>query len=113
MRRFVLLFTIVFVLVAAAGACDNAKAAEHQAQMKALLTKVSSTWDQVQKAATPAAMKAHSDALAELQAMHEKHLAAQSGEKKMDCKAMMAKMKAEGKECECCKEHKDHPAKAD
>ncbi len=119
MKRWITLFAVVFLFVAVASACDDAKAAEHQAQMKAVLAKVSSTWDQVQKAATPAAkdaaMKAHSEALADLQAMHEKHMAA-GGEKKMDCKAMMAKMKAEGKKCEmaCCKEHEkaehaDHP----
>ena len=121
MKRLITLLAVVFLFVAVAGACDNAKAADHQAQMKAVLSKVTTTWDQVQKATSPAAkdaaMKAHSDALAELQAMHEKHMAA-AGEKKMDCRAMMDKMKAEGKECkmECCKDHKkaedhaSHPA---
>jgi hypothetical protein len=119
MKRLVLLFALVFTLAASAAACDKAQAAEHQSQMKAALTKIHTSWDAVQKAATPAAkdvaIKAHGEALAEFQAMHEKHLAAaQEGEKKMG--AMMAKMKAEGKKCEmeCCKKHdkathSDHP----
>lgn len=111
MKRVSMMIAIVFLFVAVAGACEKGNAAEHQAHMKALFTKVSTSWEQVQNAATPAAretaLKAHGDALAELKAAHEKHLAA-APEKKMDCKAMMEKMKAEGKECkmECCKDHK-------
>ena len=112
MKRLSLIVAILFVLVAAAGACDKPQAAEHQAHMKTLLDKVNTTWDQAQTASTPAAkdlaLRAHGEALAALKAAHEKHLSAADAEKKMDCKAMMAKKKAAGEECkmECCKAHK-------
>jgi hypothetical protein len=112
MKRLSLIVVILFVFVAAAGACEKPQAAEHQAHMKALLDKVNGTWDQAQTASTPAArelaLRAHGEALKDLKAMHEKHLASMSTEKKMDCKEMMAKKKAAGEECkmECCKAHK-------
>jgi hypothetical protein len=112
MRRISLMIAVVFLFVATAAACDNAKAAEHQAQMKALMTKVDTTWEQAQKATTPAAkeaaLKLHGEALAELKTMHEKHLAMAAAEPKMDCKKMMEKKAASGEGCkmECCKDHK-------
>ncbi|MEO6120200.1 MAG: hypothetical protein ABIP12_05865 [Terriglobales bacterium] len=112
MKRLSLIVAILFVFVASAGACEKPQAAEHQAHMKVILDKVNGTWEQAQSAATPAArelaLRSHGEALAELKAMHQKHLAAMSSEKKMDCKEMMAKKKAAGEECkmECCKAHK-------
>jgi len=108
MRRLIWTMVLLLSLGAVGSACDKG-AAEHQAKMQALHTKMTATWNDVQNAATPAAkeaaLKAHGAVLAEMQAMHEKHAAA-APEKKMDCKAKMEKMKAEGKKCEmaCCKE---------
>jgi hypothetical protein len=118
MKRISLVITVMFLLVAAAGACDNAKATEHQTQMKTMLAKMDSTWTQVQNAATPAAkeiaLRAHGDALAEFKAMHEKHMTAMAAEPKMDCKEMMAKKEASGEGCKmaCCKDHKKDDAAA-
>lgn len=108
MQRLILTSVVLLSLVAVGSACDK-DAAEQQAKMQVLHAKVTATWSDVQAAATPtakeAALKAHGAVLAEMQAMHEKHASAVA-EKKMDCKAKMEKMKAEGKKCEmaCCKE---------
>ncbi len=118
MKRLSLIIAIVFVFVTAAGACENPQAAAHQAQMEALMGKVTNTWEQAQTASTPAAkeiaLRSHGEALAELKAVHDKHMAAAGTEKKMDCKEMMAKKKAAGEECkmECCKDHKAGAASA-
>jgi hypothetical protein len=112
MKRLSLIVAIVFVFVTAASACEKPQAAAHEAQMKALMGKVNTTWEHAQSASTPAAkeiaLRAHGDALAEMKAVHEQHMAAAGTEKKMDCKEMMAKKKAAGEECkmECCKDHK-------
>jgi hypothetical protein len=111
MKRISLVAAVLFLFVAAAGACEKAKAGDHQAQMKALLAKVDASWNQVLSATTPAAkdvaLRAHGEAWGELKAAHEKYVAAASPEKKMDCKEMMAKKKAASEEkMEGCKDHK-------
>lgn len=119
-RTILVLITVLCLAILPMAAQDKAPAKKpmamcgHDMGMMSMHDKIQNTWKDVQKATTAAskeaAMKAHGEALEEMEAAHQKMSAGGSGGDMAACKQKMGMGKDKmamdkGMDCPCCAQH--------